>query len=456
MHVLLVDDDDTFRTVLRRELLRRGHRISEAATGAEGLARAAEDDPDVALLDLSLPGLSGIDVLKQLRRDRPDIPVVMLTAHGTIDSAISALKLGAYDFLQKPAPLQAIELTLDRAYERRRLGEENERLRDGLQAGRAAPEFIGHGPQHEALQRLIAKVAASDSTVLVQGETGTGKEVVAATIHRLSRRREQPFVVVDCASLNDNLLQSELFGHERGAFTGAVRTRHGLFEAADGGTVFLDEVGDVSPALQAGLLRILETSTFRRLGGTREVRVDVRLIAATHRDLERLKAEGRFRQDLFFRLSAIHVAIPPLRGRREEIPHFVRHFTDHHNARGGARKAFSTEALEALQAYDWPGNVRELRHAVDHSLVLADGEIVGIGDLPVQVRPGARRSPAAPEPVATLSELERTHIAEVLALAGGHRARAAAMLGISERNLYRKLREYRLDVDEHLDDPART
>ena len=447
MRVEIIDDDDTLRPLLARELTLAGHTVITAATAADGLAAARSEDPDVILLDLSLPDLPGVEVLRRLRQERPAAPVIVLTAHGTVDVAIGAMKLGAYDFLQKPCPLQAIELALDRAGERRRLGEENARLRDGLLPKGLGAEFVGEGPRHEALRRFIAKIAASDSTVLVRGETGTGKEVVASAIHQLSPRRDQPFVVVDCASLSDSLLQSELFGHEKGAFTGASRLKHGLFEAADGGTVFLDEVGDVSPALQAGLLRVLETSSFRRVGGTREVRVDVRLIAATNRDLERLMAEKLFRQDLFFRLDAIHLALPPLRERRDEIPCLVRHFTERHNRRRGATTTFSPDALAALADYGWPGNVRELRHAVERALVLADGDLVLPADLPPQLRcrpPGlAPPGPAGDPP--TLLALERDHVRRVLLLVDGHRARAAALLGISERNLYRKIREHGLD-----------
>jgi transcriptional regulator with PAS, ATPase and Fis domain len=254
-------------------------------------------------------------------------------------------------------------------------------------------------------------------------------------------------VVVDCAALHENLLQSELFGHEQGAFTGATRRKHGLFEAADGGTIFLDEIGDVSPAVQAGLLRVLETSSFRHLGGTREVRVDVRLVAATNRALERLMAEGKFRQDLFFRLNAIHIEIPPLRQRRNDIPVLVEHFVAQHNARHGTRKGISPAAIEVLLRYDWPGNVRELRHAVERALVVADGDLIRPRDLPAELRQAAGRMGMDAEQAASLAlaEVERRHIARVLAQVGGHRARAAQLLGISERNLYRRIHEYHLD-----------
>ncbi len=444
MHVLIVDDDDALRDLLSRELARSGHRVSQAADAAECLARVAEEEPDVALLDLMLPDEPGIEVLRRLRAEKPALVVVVLTAHGSVDTALAAMKLGAYDYLRKPCHLQELELTLQRAHERRRLGEENARLREGLSAGGDGPELVGRGPAFEELRRLVAKVAASDSTVLVRGETGTGKELVARSIHRLSPRRDQPFVIVDCAALHENLLQSELFGHEQGAFTGATRRKHGLFEAADGGTLFLDEIGDVSPAIQATLLRVLETSSFRHLGGTREVHVDVRLVAATNRDLERLIGEGKFRRDLYFRLNAIHVDLPPLRQRRAEVPVLVEHFVAGHNARHGTRKAFAPSALEALSAYGWPGNVRELRHVVERALVLSDSDAVGAADLPPELRRDAGRPAPLPSDLA-LAEVERRHIARVLAEVAGHRAHAAQLLGISERNLYRKIREYRLE-----------
>jgi len=446
MHVLIVDDDETLRDLLARELSRSGHRVRQAADAAQALARFKEEEPDVLLLDLMLPDRPGIEVLRQLRAERPAVEVVVLTAHGSIDTALAAMKLGAFDYLRKPCHLQELELTLERAHERRRLGEENARLRAGLGVGSEGPDLVGGGPEFEELRRLVAKVAPSDSTVLVRGETGTGKELIARSLHRLSPRRDHPFVVVDCAALHENLLQSELFGHEQGAFTGATRRKPGLFEAADGGTLFLDEIGDVSPAVQAGLLRVLETSSFRHLGGTQEVRVDVRLVAATNRALERLMEEGKFRQDLYFRLNAIHIDIPPLRQRRGDIPVLAEHFVARHNARHGTRKGFSAAATEVLLHYDWPGNVRELRHVVERALVLADGDLIRPADLPPELRQAAGRIGMEADAASlALAEVERRHVARVLAQVGGHRARAAQLLGISERNLYRRIHEYHLD-----------
>jgi DNA-binding NtrC family response regulator len=457
--LLVVDDDETLRTLLAAELGRFGHAVSAAATAEEGLRLADESEPDVVLLDLSLPDQAGLDVLKRLRAALPALEVIVLTAHGTIDSAIAAMKLGAYEFLQKPCPLPAVELAIRRALEHRRLGEENARLKDGLQRSTLSSDIVGRGPEFEELERFILKVAPTDATVLIRGETGTGKEMVAAALHRASPRRDHPFVAVDCASLNDNLLQSELFGHERGAFTGAVKMRHGLFETADGGTLFLDEVGDVSPALQASLLRVLETSRFRRVGGSREVAVDVRLIAATNRDLERMISEGKFRQDLFFRLNAIHLELMPLRVRRGDIPLLAEHFLARHNARYGVRKSFAPEALAVLASYGWPGNVRELRHAVERAAVLADGDVVGAADLPSETRfpqgHGGAAAGGGDGPILPLVEIERRYLARVLSYAGGHRGRAAALLGISERSLYRKIQEYRLDDPPAAQPPGR-
>ena len=448
MHVLIVDDDEALRDLLGRELSRSGHRVTQAASAAQCFQRVEEDEPDVALLDLMLPDLEGIEVLRRLRAQRPTLEVVVLTAHGTIDTALAAMKLGAWDYLRKPCHLQELELTLQRAYERRQLGEENARLRDGLSLGARGTELVGQGQAFEDLRRLVARVAASDSTVLVRGETGTGKELVARSLHALSPRRDEPFVIVDCAALHENLLQSELFGHEQGAFTGATKRKHGLFEAANGGTVFLDEIGDVSPAVQAGLLRVLETSSFRRLGGTQEIHVNVRLVAATNRALERLMEEGKFRRDLYFRLNAIHIEIPPLRQRRDEIPFLVEHFVGLHNARHGTHKGVSPAAMEVLVRHDWPGNVRELRHVVERALVLAEGDRIGPGDLPSELREAVGRSEAGDGRGLTLAEMERRHISRVLAEVAGHRARAATLLGISLRNLYRKIREYHLEGDE--------
>lgn len=306
----------------------------------------------------------------------------------------------------------------------------------------SAPDFFGAGPRFEALRGVVARVATRDATVLLRGETGTGKEVVAGLIHRLSPRAAQPFVVVDCGAIQESLLQSELFGHEQGAYTGATRGAHGLFEVANGGTVFLDEVGEVSPAVQAGLLRVLENSSFRRLGATRETHVDVRLIAATNRDLEALIDQGRFRKDLFFRLNTVQIDLPSLRERRDEIPAFVDHFLSGEFARRGKRLRLSGPALVALMDYAWPGNVRQLRHVLERASILAEHDVIERDDLgPEFGRRGGDSSTYGPSTILSLAEVERRHIAHVLEVCGGHRSAAARLLGISERNLYRRLRD---------------
>ena len=453
MRVLIVDDDEALRDLLARELSRSGHRVAQAPDAAACERQVKQEEPDVVLLDLMLPDAPGIDVLRKLRSERPEVQVIVLTAHGSIDTALAAMKLGAFDYLRKPCHLQELEITLDRAGERRRLSQENARLKEGLSLGTLGPEIVGAGPAHEELRRLVAKVAASDSTVLVRGETGTGKELVARSIHRASPRSEEPFVVVDCAALHENLLQSELFGHEQGAFTGATKRKHGLFEAANGGTVFLDEIGEVSPAVQAALLRVLESSSFRHVGGTQEVRVDVRLVAATNRDLERLADEGKFRRDLYFRLNAIKIELAPLRQRRGEIPTLVEHFVALHDARYGTHRRVSPAAARILSGYAWPGNVRQLRHVVERALVLSDGESIKPEDLPPEVR-DAGAQVGHDRHALTLAEMERRHIARVLAEVGGHRSRAAQLLGISERNLYRKIHEHALEEPDGRDGEA--
>lgn len=445
MHVLIVDDDETLRELLASELRRLGHKISLAATAAEGLKRVEAEEPDLLLLDLMLPDRLGLDVLRQLRSERPALEVVVLTAHGTVDTAVEAMKLGAFDYLRKPCSLDEVEITLGRAYERRRLSEDNARLRDGIGAPSLDAHFVGSGPWFEELRRFIVKVAASDSAVLIRGETGTGKELLAQAIHRQSARAPQPFVAVDCAALQESLLQSELFGHEKGAFTGAVKQKYGLFEVADGGTIFLDEVGDLSPSVQARLLRALETSSFRRLGGTREIKVNVRLLAATNRNLERMTASEQFRWDLFYRLNTIHVELPPLRERQDDIASLAEHFIARWNARHQTRKSIASKAMACLRAYRWPGNVRELRHVVERALVLADGNTVGIADLPPEVHAVPSLTTSATHAL-PLAELERRHISRVLHDVSGHRARAAEILGISERTLYRKLGELEMEA----------
>jgi DNA-binding NtrC family response regulator len=446
--VLVVDDDAAFRLILSGELERLGYQVVAVATGESALKEVIRLNPDVVLLDLRLPGLNGLEVMKRIREINPASEVIMLTGHGSIDTAIESIRIGAFDYVVKPCPLDELQIRIQRALERRSLTQRANLLERGLTPPDLANSFLGQSPEFRSLLQLIERIAASDSTVLITGETGSGKERVAKLLHGRSSRKNRPFVVVDCASLQESLLQSELFGHERGAFTGADRPKPGLFEVAHGGTIFLDEIGEVSPATQVKLLRVLDTSTFRRVGGTAELRVDVRVLAATNQDLPEMVRKGLFRQDLFYRLNTFRVEIPPLRKRTADVDLLAQHFAKEASERFGMPKQISEGALEALRRHTWPGNVRELRHAIEAAAVVCEGSEILAGHLPASVRThhtaGASDGPAGAGRAETLIDLERAHIKTVLESTAGHRANAAKILGISERNLYRKLREHGL------------
>jgi DNA-binding NtrC family response regulator len=440
--ILLIDDDDAFRGVMAMELGRAGFTVTGAASGGEALRAVADAQPQVVLLDLSLPDMTGLQVLDRLRTASPASEVIMLTGHGSIDTAIEAIRAGAFDYISKPCPLDELEVRIERALERHSLNRRATLLERGLTPPDLGRVFVGESPAFRRLADLIGRVAAADAAVLITGETGTGKEIVAKLVHARSPRREKPFVVVDCAALQESLLQSELFGHERGAFTGADRAKSGLFEVAHGGTIFLDEIGEVSPPTQVKLLRVLDTSTFRRVGGTGEIRVDVRVLAATNRDLPAMVKQGLFREDLFYRLSAISLHLPPLRERDGDVDLLARYFVAQLNERFDRRKRIGEAALEMLRGHDWPGNVRELKHVIEAALVLCDGDEVRPEHLVAAIRrPPAEQPPPPAGPLPTLDELERSHIRRVLDAVHGHRGQAAKMLGISERNLYRKLKD---------------
>lgn len=442
--LLICDDDDAFRTVLGLELRQRGFATHLAATAALAVQECGRLAPDLLLLDLRLPDGDGLQVLQQVQA-RPAHPeVVILTGHGSLDDAMQAVRLGAADYATKPCPVDEIELRLRKALERRTLVVRTQVLESGLSPPDLSHAYVGQSETHRRALEMVARFAPTDAAVLIQGETGTGKEVVAKLLHARSLRAKKPFVVVDCAALHEELLQSELFGHERGAYTGAVTAKPGLFEVADGGTIFLDEIGDTTLSVQVKLLRVLETATFRRLGGTRELKVDVRVLAATNRDLQAMIARGQFREDLYYRLGAVHIELLPLRERRQDIAALAEHFVRRVSARLGVQRALAPSALQRLLAHNWPGNARELLHCLEQALLVADGAVVGPEHLPAGI--GADRAVAmpqqthGPEPLCTLQELERAHIARVLASVHGHRAAAAKVLGISERNLYRKVR----------------
>jgi DNA-binding NtrC family response regulator len=443
--LLLVDDEESFRKLVGKELARAGYAVETAGNLEEARRQIAQKAFHLIVLDVRMPDGSGLELLKEIREISPTTEVVMLTAFGTVQEAIRAMKDGAYDFLTKPCKLGELEAVLEKAIEKQSLERGNVALQREVDRLQPSERFVGLTPSVRELLRMVQRVAETDSTVLIRGESGSGKELVARAVHRQSKRAQQPFVVVDCASLHENLLQSELFGHEKGAYTGAIRLKHGLFEVADRGTIFLDEIAEVTPPLQVKLLRVLETGTFRRVGGTVDIKVDVRIIAATNRSLETMMKEGQFREDLYYRLNVFSVHIPPLRERREDIPPLVEHFVRNSAIVPKRAITFSPDAMEVLQRYTWPGNVRELENVVERALILCDGGVVEPEHLPMGVRLTPSFEPDDDDhELLALDEVERRYIHRVLEMCKGHRHRAAAILGISERNLYRKLKEIEL------------
>jgi DNA-binding NtrC family response regulator len=439
---LLVDDETSFRTLIGRELERAGFSIDGAGNLEEARKALAARGYDLVLLDVRMPDGSGLELLPEIKEQWPSTEVVMLTAFGTVEEAIRAMKHGAYDFLTKPCKLAELEAVIDKALEKQQLQRNNTALNREVERLQPQEGVIGTSAEMKELFDLTTRVARTDTTVLIRGESGVGKEVVARAVHRQSLRANQPFIVVDCASLHENLLQSELFGHEKGAYTGAASLKHGLFEVANHGTLFLDEIAELTPGLQVRLLRVLQNHTFRRLGGNSDITVDVRVIAATNRSLEQMIKDGSFREDLFFRLNVVPLHIPPLRQRRNDIAALVDHFCRHSQVAPRRGTRVSPEALEVLVRYAWPGNVRELENVVERALILCDDGVIRPEHLPM----GVRMAPAfEPEPGGnewpSLEELELRYIRRVLDHTKGHRQNAARMLGISERNLYRKLKE---------------
>ena len=448
--VLLVDDEDAFREITSEELTHIGYALDACRTLGEARRLLAKKTFDVVLIDLRLPDGDGLDLLAGFHASHPGTQVVVLTAYGSVEVAIRAMKQGAFDFLMKPCKLGEIEAVLAKAASVQSLARENMALRRDVDRLKPSDRIVGTTSAMHEVTRLIDRVAETDSTVLIRGESGVGKELVARAVHRASLRAGRPFVVVDCASLHENLLQSELFGHEKGAYTGAVRLKHGLFEVADRGTIFLDEIGEVTPPLQVKLLRVLETGVFRHVGGTSDVSVDVRVITATNRDLEAMMRTGAFREDLYYRLNVFSIPIPPLRERREDIVQLVEHFIHSSGIIGKRSARVSPEAMRVLESYAWPGNARELQNVIERALILSDGDTVLPEHLPIGMRVSQARTPGrdgASRP--TLAETEREYIRQVLDECKGHRHKAAQILGISERNLYRKLKE----IDPQLDEP---
>ena len=440
--VLIIDDEGNIRRMLASLLESEGYATDEAASGEEGLDKMAAAEPDAVLLDLALPGRSGLEILEQIADARPDVPVVMMSGKASLSDAVRATRLGAFQFLEKPLTPEAVLITLKSALELRHQRDLNRALRQELEPGQ---ELVGRSAAIEEVSALIRRVAETDSRVLISGESGTGKELVAAAIHALSARRNRPFVRINCAAIPRDLIESEMFGHEKGAFTGATRQRRGKFELADTGSLFLDEVGDLSPEAQAKLLRAIEAGEIERVGGGALIPVDVRIITATNHDLESEVGAGRFREDLFFRLHVMPIHIAPLRERREDIPLLVDHFVERYRYRHGLRPPrFSDAAIDALTAYDWPGNVRELGNAVERLMILYPERAVGaaeIGNVLPQSHTSATHTTGHDGSLAErLEAFERRLIAGALSAADGNVAEAARNLRTDRPNLYRRMK----------------
>ncbi len=442
--VLLVDDDPDFCEALSDRLRSLGFQVSVADRGPEALRLCREEPPAIVLLDLVLPGMDGMAVLETIRREEPDVVVIVITGHGTIARAVEAMKKGAYDFVSKPIDARHLEIVLGKALERQALRDANALL--SSEVGDRYAAIVGDSHQMRAALDVARRVAPSGATVLLLGESGTGKEVIARAIHRWSRRANQPFVVVNCVALSEELLESELFGHEKGAFTGAHQQKRGKLEVAHGGTVFLDEIGDIRPALQAKLLRVLQDQTFERVGGTRPIQTDVRFVAATNRDLRAAVRDGLFRLDLYYRLDVVSVTLPPLRERAGDVPALAQHFLERYR-RELKRElhGITPEALSALRRYAWPGNVRELENVIERAAVLADGPDVTPQDLPAEIREAGLTDGMTREAVRTyhaaVEEFKRGLIASTLRRTSGNRTRAARLLGLQRTYLARLIRD---------------
>ena len=445
--VLVVDDDRTGRETLTEAVTEMGYNAASAAGGQEALEILRQRDIDILLTDLKMPGMDGLELLERAKRIRPDVFVILVTAFATIDTAVSAMRNGAYDYIKKPIDLRKLRVLLGRASESHDLLIENALLKDQLGEKYDFSNIIGRSAVMQKVYDQIRQVADTPTVVLIEGESGTGKELAANAIHANSSRRGRPFIKVNCAALPETLLESELFGHERGAFTGAFAQRKGRFELADGGTLFLDEIGDLSPGTQAKLLRVLQNYEFERVGGTETLRVDVRVLAATNANLAERVAEKRFRQDLYYRLRVVPIEMPPLRARDEDIPllasHFVRMYAERNNK---DIRGISAEAVNTLVTYPWPGNVRELQNCIENMVVMSDEPMLGPELLPAEMQETTMASDEAGFPIGlSMRQIEEKAIRETLASAGGNRRRSAAILGISLRTLHRKIAEYGID-----------
>jgi two-component system response regulator HydG len=445
--VLVVDDDPAHRTMLRTLLTGWGYSISEADDGSTAIERVHEQAFDLVLMDIRMISVSGLEALEEIKAFNPAIPVIIMTAYSSVETAVEALKSGAYDYLTKPLDFDELRLAMERAMDHRQLREENRLLRESLGNHFDRQNIIGRSPAMVKLLETVAQVAPSEATVLITGESGTGKEMIAGAIHFNSPRKDGPFVKLNCAAITETLLESELFGHEKGAFTGAHKRKEGRFRQAHGGSIFLDEISEMSLAMQVKLLRVLQEREITRVGGEEVINVDVRLIAATNKDLLQEIEDGRFREDLFYRLNVVTLNMPPLRERREDVPLLAKHFLEMFSEKNRKTiKGFTPQAMDQLVRYDWPGNVRELMNAAERGVVLASSEYLDEKDLPIVLRDEATVGEAPLEQAILgdlpLEEVEKASILKTLELTGGNKSEAARRLGITRRTLHKKLKKY--------------
>ncbi len=440
--ILAVDDEEPFRRLLKKELTRKGFAVETAADGATALDLLKETVYNVILLDIMMPGMNGLSLMKKLKADPASPVIIVLTGRATIETAVEAMKNGAYDYLTKPYKLDELVIVINRAYEYSRLSKQNRLLQQELVRKGSSVEFVGKSALLREIMTLIGKIAPADSPVFIQGESGTGKELVANIIWQRSGRSAMPFIALNCASLSENLIESELFGHEKGAFTSAYQTKHGIIEVADKGTLFLDEIAEMPLGLQAKLLRFLDSGEFRRVGSNKTLTVDVRVIAATNKDMTRLVRNGSFREDLYYRLNVIAIALPPLRERGEDVPELAAFFLKKYCSRlSKSITGFSADAMETLAAYDWPGNVRELENVVERAVILCDESILERRDLSISSVPSSTGKNSHP----SLDEMEKDYILRVLREANGNQSKTSQILGIDRKTLYLKLKKYGID-----------
>jgi len=447
--ILVVDDDQAHRTMLRTLLTGWGYAVNEANDGATAVAMVHEQAFDLILMDIRMIRVSGLEALAEIKAYNPAIPVIIMTAYSSVETAVDALKKGAYDYLTKPLDFDELKLTMERAMDHSQLREENRLLRESLGTHFDRRNIIGQSPAMVKLLETVAQVAPTEATILVTGESGTGKELVAGAIHFNSPRKEKPFIKMNCAAVTETLLESELFGHEKGAFTGAYRRKEGRFRQADRGSLFLDEVSEMSLAMQAKLLRVLQEQEFTRVGGEETIHVDVRVIAATNKELSEEIATGRFREDLYYRLNVVTINVPPLRERKEDIALLARHFLDDFSVKNKRQvTGFTPQAMDRMLKYDWPGNVRELMNAVERALVLSRSDYIDVQDMPLVLQERTEGdeevsgSPADVPADLPLEEVEKATILKTLESTMGNKSEAARRLGITRKTLHKKLKKY--------------